>query len=230
MLRDYVAGRSSEMDVILDWVESRTEEITEADVTESGGSAPMIDIAGQGSLKEVSRQLWAMLNPLLVNNDTVKVMFANVPRHNGLEAWRRIYEPINEDNILIRKDLLPLITNPKAASSIDAIPLALENWDTNQRLYKAAGGDDISEQQKRLTFIQMLPRDVCAYVTMHIELPEYHKFADLKRFALKYVKVISSLNRTAKHGVHAVMDRANGHAGQHDQGEGQRDDDWPDEE
>ena len=94
MLRDYVAGRSSEMDVILDWVESRTEEITESDMitSDAGGSAPMIDVAGQGSLKEVARQLWAMLSPLLVNNGTVTGMFANVPRHNGLEAWRRIYE------------------------------------------------------------------------------------------------------------------------------------------
>ena len=89
------------MDVILDWVESRTEEITESDMitSDAGGSAPMIDVAGQGSLKEVARQLWAMLNPLLVNNGTVKGMFANVQRHNGLKAWRRIYEPINEDNI-----------------------------------------------------------------------------------------------------------------------------------
>ena len=80
---------------------------------------------------------------------------------------------------------------------MDSISTALEYWDTNQRLYKAAGGDEITEAQKRLTFIQMLPRDVCAYVTMHIDLPEYTKFAHLKKFALKYVKVISSLNRTA---------------------------------
>ena len=123
------------------------------------------------TIREVARQLWALLNPLLAHDGSAKGVFANVPRHNGLEAWRRLSEPINEDNILIRKDLLPLITNPKPATNIDNITVALENWDTNQRLYKAAGGDDIIEAQKRLAFIQMLPRDVCAYVTMHLELP-----------------------------------------------------------
>ena len=75
----------------------------------------------------------------------------------------------------------------------------------------------------------MLPRDVCAYVTMHKHLPEYTKFADLKKFALKYVKVISSLNRTAKQGVHLV-DRSNGYVGPHDQGEGELYDDWEQDE
>ena len=36
-----------------------------------------------------------------------KRLFANVPRHNGFEAWRRIAEPINDDKALVRKDLLP---------------------------------------------------------------------------------------------------------------------------
>ena len=58
---------------------------------------------------------------------------------------------------------------------------------------------------------------------------EYTKFADLKKFALKYVKVISSLNRTAEHGVH-VVDRSNAYVGPHAQGEGEFDDDWEQDE
>ena len=56
---------------------------------------------------------------------TTKRAFANMPRHHGLEAWRRIAEPVNEDKALLRKDLLPLVTNPKAATDINDLNAAL---------------------------------------------------------------------------------------------------------
>ena len=57
--------------------------------------------------------MWALLGGLLKGDASAKRTFANVPRHNGFEAWRRVVEPVNEDKALIRKDLLPLVTNPK---------------------------------------------------------------------------------------------------------------------
>ena len=122
-------------------------------------------------------------------------MFANVPRHNGLEAWRRIAEPINEDKASIRKDLLPSVTNPKGASSMDGVQGALEDWDTSLRLFKAADGAEPPDEQKRLTLLTMLPAEVSAYVAMHLELPELSSFVGLKRFTLKYVKVLQNLKR-----------------------------------
>ena len=67
-------------------------------------------------------------------------IYNNVQRHNGLEAWRRIAEPINEDKILILQDLLPAVTNPRAASDMAGYAQALEDWETNLRLFTAAGG------------------------------------------------------------------------------------------
>ena len=92
---------------------------------------PMVDAAG--SLIEVSRQLWAMLSPLLSQDADKATMFANVERHNGLEVWRRMAQPINEDKALVRRDLLSAVTNPKGASSMDKMETAVEGWDTNIR-------------------------------------------------------------------------------------------------
>ena len=39
----------------------------------------------------------------------------------------------------------------------------------------------------------MLPAEVSAYVAMHLELPELASFNGLKRFTLKYVKVLQNL-------------------------------------
>ena len=74
----------------------------------------------------VSQQLWALLGGLVKADATTKRAFANVARHNGFEVWRRVVEPVNEDKALLRKDLLPLVTSPKAASSMDDLTTALE--------------------------------------------------------------------------------------------------------
>ena len=70
-----------------------------------------------------------MLRPL-VSGSAVDSTFANVPKHNVLEAWRQLAEPINDDKQLVLKELLPLITNPRAAASMDKVADAVRDWDT----------------------------------------------------------------------------------------------------
>ena len=41
----------------------------------------------------------------------------------------------------------------------------------------------------------MLPAEVSAYVAMHLEMPELATFTGLKRFTLKYVRVLQKLKR-----------------------------------
>ena len=142
------------MDGVLDWVEARRDEI---DHNNLGAGFPMLEHIGVHPT-EVSRQLWALLGPLVAVDPSLHSVFANVPRHNGLEAWRRIAEPINEDKILILKDLLPAVTNPRPATSLDDLSTALEAWDTNLRLFSAAGGVPPSSEQKRLSFVAMSPQ------------------------------------------------------------------------
>ena len=44
----------------------------------------------------------------------------------------------------------------------------------------------------------MLPVEINAYVTMHWELDEYKGFNALKRFVLKFVRVLKNIKRTAR--------------------------------
>ena len=96
----YMAGRTEDMDRVLDWVEKQQSEIPR-DLPSMRG-LPMINCA---EYHEVSRQLWALLGPLVAGNSVVNGVFENVDRHNGLEAWRRIDEPIDEDKSLILQAL-----------------------------------------------------------------------------------------------------------------------------
>ena len=165
MLRDYMAGRCEEVDDVLNWVEARAEPIVMEELPHEQNLPMTNDIP---NMKELSRQLWAMLNPLVADS-RVADAFANVPRHNGLEAWRQLAEPINEDKELLQKDLLPLVTNPRPASSMDKVEDAVLEWDTNMRHFKKAGGVEPPDYQKRITIIRMLPIEVGAYISMHCE-------------------------------------------------------------
>ena len=98
----------------------------------------------------------ALIGCLVKEHSEEKRRFANVPRHNGFEAWRRIAEPINEDKLLLRKELLPRVTNPRHATSIDDLPKAMEEWETNKRLFVESNGTLPSEDSERLSLIEML--------------------------------------------------------------------------
>ena len=75
-LRDYLAGRSADLDAILNWVEMQTSEIPPAPNQGTGGF-PMFDQC-LVEPKEVSRQLWAFLGPLIANDSSKTSTFKNV--------------------------------------------------------------------------------------------------------------------------------------------------------
>ena len=75
------------------------------------------------------------------------------------------------------------MTNPRGASNLEGFASALEVWDTNIRLSKAAGGQEPEGDAKRIAFVKLLPPDVRAHVTLHQDMPMYQGFTELKRFA-----------------------------------------------
>ena len=78
---------------------------------------------------------------------------------------------------------------------MDGVAGALEDWDISLRLFRAADGPEPQDEQKRLTLLTMLPAEVSAYVAMHLEMLELSTFTGLKRFMLKYEKVLQNLKR-----------------------------------
>ena len=61
----------------------------------------------------------------------------------------------NEDKAIVRREFLVSVTNPEGATSMDKIESAVEEWDTNIRLFVAANGEAPTEEAKRTTLIQM---------------------------------------------------------------------------
>ena len=152
----------------------------------------------------VSQQLWALLSGLLKGDASAKRTFSNVPRHNGFEAFRRLVEPVNEDKALVRKDLLSAVVHPKSATSMENLQTALEVWDTNKRLFEQADGVLPAHDQQRLALIGMLPPDISATVIMEMEKPGFGTFQEVKKYALKLVRVLQNQKQASRGGVNLV--------------------------
>ena len=96
VLKDYLNGSTPELNALFSWAEAQPVEIARANEYKGCLGCATPDVRSQ--------QLWALLGGLVKADATTKCAFANVPRHNGLEAWRRVAEPLNEDKALRRKD------------------------------------------------------------------------------------------------------------------------------
>ena len=79
--RDYVAGRTQEIDALIQWIELQDEEIDHEHARRTFPGC--MDCA---PMAEISRQMWSYLGPLVKGDDEKASIFNNVPRHNGLEA------------------------------------------------------------------------------------------------------------------------------------------------
>ena len=75
-LRDYLAGRTAELDRLFDHIEKQPDEVT-------NDLGWMLQCA---SNEEVLKQLWALLAALLKEHGESMKRFRNVPRHNGFRA------------------------------------------------------------------------------------------------------------------------------------------------
>ena len=90
----------------------------------------------------------------------------------------------------MRSDLLPLANNPKSASTINDLQQKLEDWDTNRLLMVENGASLPNDETRRLAFVEMLPAEINAYITMRLDDPSFDTFSNIKKYALKYVKVL----------------------------------------
>ena len=60
-------------------------------------------------------------------------------------------------------------------------------------LFRAAGGQPPPDHQRRLTLVQMLPIDISAYATMHMDVPAHSSYDILKKSMIKYIRIMKNL-------------------------------------
>ena len=63
----------------------------------------------------------------------------------------------------------------------------------DSRLFREAGGQPLPDHQRRLMLIQMLPIDISAHVTMHMDLPAHSSYGTLNNLTLRYIRAVKRL-------------------------------------
>ena len=131
LIRGYLLGKVPMMGPILKWVEEHGSQ----PVTEAGIVGLMMKLDEDPFI--VNHLLWAFLNINLTSK--AREIFCNVNDSQGFEAWRRIHRHIFSTTERRQDELYHIIHNPKVAHSPQEVHGVLEDWDTNQRLYKELG-------------------------------------------------------------------------------------------
>ena len=108
------------------------------------------------------------MTPFLAVNLTgaALAIHANCGESNGFEVWRRINDAIFSRAERRQDELYTKIHNPRAATSIHDVAAALEEWDTNQRLFGQGGGVALRDDELRNLVMKVVPailRDQLVY-------------------------------------------------------------------
>ena len=181
---DYLVSRYPKMHDILQWVEQRGSQT----ITTMDASALQLWI--EDDVLVISHLLWGYLN-ICLTGEALEI-FRNVQVSNGLEVWRRLAVNIADKNPARKDDLLNLISNPAKTNNIDEVDKVLESWDTNLRIYRELGGEELSEDMKKHILKKIVPHSLTEGLTMHNL--ESASFATIRGWMQQKAKAITTNN------------------------------------
>ena len=171
-IRCYLIGRLPAVKHVLKWAEQhRGKEIATAEVANLRAHMDEDPVV-------VGHLLWAFFNVNLT--DKARDIFCNVEESHGLEVWRRVVSRIDYKGENRLDELYNLIHHPRGVSKCEDVAQALEDWDTNQRLYRNAGGTPLRDDELKNIVKKIIPEVIRDQIilTTH-QFPGFH---DMKEY------------------------------------------------
>ncbi len=187
LIRGYLLGRAPIMKFLLKWAEDfGTMEITSDAVQ---GLKMFMD----EDPEVMDHLLWAFLNINLT--DAAREIFCNCQDSRGLEAWRRINRLIFSRTEQRHDELYKLIHNPRSASNPAEVQAVLEEWTTNQRLFKEIGGVPLREDELR----NLVPKVVPAIIRDQLifKLRDFKTWNELKEYVHENARLLMVYGRSS---------------------------------
>ena len=136
----------------------------------------------------LSRHLWGFLNVSL-SGDAWET-FGNVPKGEGLEAWRRVLVDITQKTRSEILDLERAVMHPHQCTTVEQVPMALERWQTAVRAYLDAGGEPLNDERRKGSISKILPWRVQEKVLGDFD--EYKSADELVSWIKKKVRLTMS--------------------------------------
>ena len=180
LIRGYTLGKIPMMKYLLKWAEDHAT----AEVTAQGlrGLAPYLD----EDPFVINHLLWAFLNVNLTGK--AREIFCNVGDSQGFEAWRRINGLIYSMTERRQDELYRVIHNPRSAASPQDVHGVLEEWDTNQRLFRELGGIPLRDDELRNIVLKIVPgiiRD-----NLIFKLKDFRNWSEVKDYIKENARLL----------------------------------------
>ena len=138
-------------------------------------------------------------------SNAVSLVFRNVERHNGAEAYRCIVEPILARREDRRAEFEDKMMKPKKAGKVTDIFGSIDQWESDYRQFLENGGKHIDDETPRNLMVCMLPADCHIHVSLHLGAHKTHQ--ELRDFLKQYVRTSLKV-QGAKQPMYAVEDNA----------------------
>ena len=159
--RNYLISKAFEMDAFLRWAESaESSEITHTHISWLANSG----FCSDNEPHRLSHDLWGYLNLSLSGNQ--KIVFNNVPKGNGFEAWRRIIVSIAPRSEARLHDMHGDVHRPPSSKRLADVMYDIDKWETLLREYYRCGGSPLTDKTKVVVAMKMLPPSTPASVKM----------------------------------------------------------------
>ena len=190
--RNYLISKAGEMEDLLKWAEDfQSQPVTPHHVQEIIDQGHCLD----SDPHKLSRDLWGYLNLAIPPTSGDRVAFDNAAAGNGLDAWRRIVDPLgprSEERLFkMHKDII----SPKVSQSLTTILHDLEDWESDLKEYYRCGGDILAERTKMMTVRGMLPGDTPSSVHLALRgVSNYEAFKRELRITLQFLNDHGGMN------------------------------------
>ena len=181
LIRGYFVGKLPACKQLLQWAEDRkANAIALGDVQ---AQAPQME----EDVMVINHLLWAFFNVNLIGE--AREIFGNVEDSNGLEVWRRIINKINDRGERRRDELYELIHHPKGTNRCEDVARVLEEWDTNQRLFREAGGEGLRDEERRRIVKKIVPEIIVNQLILQTQ--EFKSWEDMKEYVREKARLMA---------------------------------------
>ncbi len=181
LIRGYFVGKMPVCKQLLQWAEEfKNVAITMQDVQNLAGW--MEEDPGV-----ISHLLWAFFNINLIGE--AREIFCNVEDSHGLEVWRRVCNKINDKGERRRDELYEAIHHPKGTHKCEDVAKVLEEWDTNQRLFREAGGEGLRDEERRRIVKRIIPELIVNQLILQTH--EFTTWDDMREYIRERARLMA---------------------------------------
>ena len=151
---NYLVGRCADAQALLSWAEAQGKRVIMPE------ELHWLPVHTQNDIPVVAAHIWTYLSLCLKGK--AEIVFnsgGSSQKRNGLEAWRRVIEFLNDGSQIHYLTLKDAISNPPRGVKPAELHMNLVEWETKVSEYEMLNGPPMADYERKMIVLKMLPRE-----------------------------------------------------------------------